>query len=90
MPGLEEDDDEEVYRTVSLNLRKIMDKKWNVLPLIELFGFVCIMGLLIASLTIDRLLEFKDLEFEIMEMIASARDACEQVKQDYSSCEEQA
>ncbi|CAK7352492.1 unnamed protein product [Dovyalis caffra] len=64
-PGLEEDDDEEVYRTASLNLSKIMGKKWNVLPLIELFAFVCIMGLLIASLTIDRLLNSKIWNLEL-------------------------
>ncbi|KAG6769928.1 hypothetical protein POTOM_025595 [Populus tomentosa] len=57
-PGLDDDDDE-VYRTAILNLGKITGKKWKVLPLIELVAFVCIMGLLIASLTVDGLLNSK-------------------------------
>jgi len=57
-PGLDDDDDE-VYRTAILNLGKITGKKWKILPLIELVAFVCIMGLLIASLTVDGLLNSK-------------------------------
>lgn len=57
-PGLDDDDDE-VYTTAILNLGKITGKKWKVLPLIELVAFVCIMGLLIASLTVDGLLNSK-------------------------------
>lgn len=52
----EEEEDEEVYKTASLKLSQKMGSRWKVLLLIEFTAFVCIMGLLIASLTINGLL----------------------------------
>ncbi|KDP33895.1 hypothetical protein JCGZ_07466 [Jatropha curcas] len=54
-PWPEEEDDEEVYKTASLKVGKRMGKKWKALILFELTAFVCFVGLLIASLSIDRM-----------------------------------
>ncbi|KAB5552530.1 hypothetical protein DKX38_009841 [Salix brachista] len=64
-PRADDEDDDEVYTTAILNLGKVMGKKWKVLPLIELVAFVCITGLLIASLTVERLLNSKIWSLEI-------------------------
>ncbi|KAJ6746508.1 MECHANOSENSITIVE ION CHANNEL PROTEIN [Salix koriyanagi] len=64
-PRPDDDDDDEVYTTAILNLGKVMGKKWKALPLIELVAFVCITGLLIASLTVERLLNSKIWSLEI-------------------------
>ncbi|KAJ6698964.1 MECHANOSENSITIVE ION CHANNEL PROTEIN 5 [Salix purpurea] len=64
-PRPDDEDDDEVYKTAILNLGKVMGKKWKVLPLIELVAFVCITGLLIASLTLERLLNSKIWSLEI-------------------------
>ncbi|XVF35105.1 hypothetical protein REPUB_Repub18cG0115900 [Reevesia pubescens] len=55
-PGLEEEDeDEEVYKTADLKVSKKSSKKWKILFFIEFVAFICIMGLLIASLTVHKL-----------------------------------
>ncbi|KAJ6407251.1 hypothetical protein OIU84_010706 [Salix udensis] len=64
-PRPDDEDDDEVYTTAILNLGKVMGKKWKALPLIELVAFVCITGLLIASLTVERLLNSKIWSLEI-------------------------
>ncbi|KAJ6381963.1 hypothetical protein OIU77_030591 [Salix suchowensis] len=64
-PRPDDDDEDEVYTTAILNLGKVMGKKWKALPLIELVAFVCITGLLIASLTVERLLNSKIWSLEI-------------------------
>lgn len=51
----EEEDDEEVYKTASLKAMKLSGKKWKLRVLFEWVAFVCIMGCLIASLTVHRL-----------------------------------
>lgn len=53
--GEEEDDDEEVYKTANIEVSKRSGKKWRVLSFFECFAFVCIMGFLIASLTVHKL-----------------------------------
>ncbi|KAK6248746.1 hypothetical protein QUC31_020311 [Theobroma cacao] len=54
-PSIEEEDDEEVYKTADLKLSENSGKKWKILLLIEFVAFICIMGLLIASLTVHKL-----------------------------------
>ncbi|KAG4946563.1 hypothetical protein AAZX31_15G168000 [Glycine max] len=54
-PGEEEDDDEEVYKTAHVEMRKRSGKKCRVLGFVEWYAFVCIMGFLIASLTVHKL-----------------------------------
>ncbi|XP_068342533.1 mechanosensitive ion channel protein 10-like [Pyrus communis] len=51
----EEDDDEEVYKTAKLKVREKSGKKMKKLALIELIAFVCIVGFLIACLTVPKL-----------------------------------
>ena len=51
----EEEEEEEVYKTSYLPDPKKKSKKLRFVVLIELIAFVCIMGCLIASLTIHRL-----------------------------------
>ncbi|XWS70074.1 hypothetical protein CRYUN_Cryun03dG0017800 [Craigia yunnanensis] len=58
-PGVEEEDEEEVYKTADLKVSQKSSKKWEFLLLIEFLAFVCIMGLLIASLTVHKLEESK-------------------------------
>lgn len=53
--GEEEDDDEEVYKTANIEVSKRSGKKWRVLSFFECLAFVCIMGFLIASLTVHKL-----------------------------------
>ncbi|XP_038710124.1 mechanosensitive ion channel protein 10-like isoform X2 [Tripterygium wilfordii] len=50
-----DDEDDEVYETASLEASKNKGKKWTVLLLIELIVFVSFTGILIMSLTVDRL-----------------------------------
>ncbi|KAI4344579.1 hypothetical protein L6164_011787 [Bauhinia variegata] len=52
---VDEDDDEEVYKTADLRVSRRPGKKWKFMVLIEWTAFVCIMGFLIASLTIHKL-----------------------------------
>ncbi|CBI27836.3 hypothetical protein VitviT2T_016304 [Vitis vinifera] len=52
----EEEEDEEVYKTSYLPETEKKSKKLRFVVWIEWVAFVCIMGCLIASLTIDRLL----------------------------------
>ncbi|XP_050218254.1 mechanosensitive ion channel protein 10-like [Mercurialis annua] len=55
-PGIEEDEeDEEVYKTASLKVAKKFGKKWKILHLFEFTIFICFLGLLIASLTVEKL-----------------------------------
>ncbi|OMO91742.1 Mechanosensitive ion channel MscS [Corchorus olitorius] len=54
-PSVDEEDDEEVYKTAVLQLSQKSGKKWKILIWIEFVAFVCIMGLLIASLTVHKL-----------------------------------
>ncbi|XP_015571684.2 mechanosensitive ion channel protein 10 [Ricinus communis] len=54
-PEEEEEEDEEVYKNASLKVTRKMGKKWKVLILFEFTIFVCFGGLLIASLTVDKL-----------------------------------
>ncbi|XVE97921.1 hypothetical protein REPUB_Repub03eG0060600 [Reevesia pubescens] len=54
-PSVEEEDDEEVYKTADLKLSEKTGKKWKSLLLIEFVAFICIMGLMIASLTVHKL-----------------------------------
>ncbi|CAB4288181.1 unnamed protein product [Prunus armeniaca] len=55
-PGGEEDDDDEVYKTANLKVReKSGKKKLKKLVLIELIVFVCVVGFLIACLTVTKL-----------------------------------
>ncbi|XVF48925.1 hypothetical protein PTKIN_Ptkin03bG0227500 [Pterospermum kingtungense] len=54
-PGLEEEDEEEVYKTAELKVSEKSGKKWKFMLLIEFVAFSCIMGLLIASLTVNKL-----------------------------------
>ncbi|CAL0327875.1 unnamed protein product [Lupinus luteus] len=51
----EEDEDEEVYKTADIEVRKRTSKKLKVMVLIEWFAFVCIMGFLVASLSVHKL-----------------------------------
>ncbi|TKY72846.1 Mechanosensitive ion channel protein 10 [Spatholobus suberectus] len=51
----EEDDDDEVYQTANIEVSKRSGKKWGVMGFVEWFAFVCIMGFLIASLTVHKL-----------------------------------
>ncbi|KAE9587673.1 hypothetical protein Lal_00021888 [Lupinus albus] len=51
----EDDEDEEVYKIADIEVRKRKSKKLKVMVLIEWFVFVCIMGLLIVSLSVDKL-----------------------------------
>ncbi|KAM1047211.1 hypothetical protein ACFX2C_026598 [Malus domestica] len=50
-----EDDDEEVYKIARLKVREKCGKKMKKLALIELIAFVCIVGFLIACLTVPKL-----------------------------------
>ncbi|KAA8534791.1 hypothetical protein F0562_029767 [Nyssa sinensis] len=54
-PGGEDEDDDEVYKTAIRKNDEILVKKLRVILLIECTAFVCIMGFLIASLTVHRL-----------------------------------
>ncbi|KAF5481770.1 hypothetical protein F2P56_002398 [Juglans regia] len=54
-PGPEEEDDEEVYKSANLKVGEKMGKKLKTMVLLEWTAFVCIMGFLIASLTIEKL-----------------------------------
>ncbi|KAI4335242.1 hypothetical protein L6164_013906 [Bauhinia variegata] len=54
--GEDEEDDEEVYKTANLRMSQIRSSKnWKLAVLTEWIAFVCIMGIFIASLTIDKL-----------------------------------
>ncbi|XP_027338360.1 mechanosensitive ion channel protein 10-like [Abrus precatorius] len=54
--GEEEDDvEEEVYKTANIEVSKRFGKKWRVMGLFEWFSFVCIVGILIASLSVYKL-----------------------------------
>ncbi|KAK6944772.1 Mechanosensitive ion channel MscS [Dillenia turbinata] len=55
-PGGEEVDDEEVYRSANLQVSEATGKKLKIRHLIEWILFVCLMGLLISSLTFHMLL----------------------------------
>lgn len=50
-----EEDDEEVYKTANLKVQQMSSKKFRKVILVEWVAFVCIMGLLIASLTVHKL-----------------------------------
>ncbi|KAL2327245.1 hypothetical protein Fmac_020672 [Flemingia macrophylla] len=54
-PAEEEDDDEEVYKTASIEVSKRSGKNWRLLGFLEWFAFVCIVGFFIATLTVHRL-----------------------------------
>nr|KJB65267.1 hypothetical protein B456_010G086800 [Gossypium raimondii] len=57
-PGLEEEDEEEeVYKTADLKVSAKSGKKWKIFLWFEIMTFVCTMGLLVASLTVDKLEE---------------------------------
>lgn len=51
----EEEDDEEVYKTANLKVYEINSKKFKKMALVEWTAFVCIMGVLIASLIFHKL-----------------------------------
>ncbi|KAK3213447.1 hypothetical protein Dsin_018153 [Dipteronia sinensis] len=51
----EDEDDEEVYQTANLKVSEKKFKKMKVLVIIEWIAFVLIMGLLISSLTVNKL-----------------------------------
>ncbi|KAK4792935.1 hypothetical protein SAY86_023370 [Trapa natans] len=51
----EEDEDDEVYKTANLKVQEMSSKKYNKYALLEWAAFVCIMTVLIASITADRL-----------------------------------
>ncbi|XP_047333961.1 mechanosensitive ion channel protein 10-like [Impatiens glandulifera] len=51
----EEDDDDDVYKTSNVGIVEKSGMKLRVVVLIELVMFVCIMGVLVASLTISKL-----------------------------------
>ncbi|XP_050270121.1 mechanosensitive ion channel protein 10-like [Quercus robur] len=51
----EEEDDEEVYMTANLKVYEINSKKFKKMALVEWIAFVCIMGVLIASLIFHKL-----------------------------------
>ncbi|KAM7277238.1 hypothetical protein ACFE04_019104 [Oxalis oulophora] len=56
LPGEDDDDDdEEVYKTANMEITRKFRKKWKTLALIEWTLFVCIMGVLISCLTVDKL-----------------------------------
>ncbi|KAG2712803.1 hypothetical protein I3843_04G134300 [Carya illinoinensis] len=54
-PGAKEEDDEEVYKSANLKVGEKNGKKLKMTVLVEWVAFVCIMGFLIASLTVHRL-----------------------------------
>ncbi|KAK7411882.1 hypothetical protein VNO78_03325 [Psophocarpus tetragonolobus] len=57
-PGEEEeedDEDDEVYKIAHIEVSKKSGMKWRVLFFVELIAFVCITGVLIASLTVHEL-----------------------------------
>ncbi|XP_062091117.1 mechanosensitive ion channel protein 10-like [Humulus lupulus] len=57
-PDSEEDEDDEVYQTANLKVRQVYSSKKpkvRVMRLIEWVLFICIVGFLVASLTIHRL-----------------------------------
>ncbi|XP_065851167.1 mechanosensitive ion channel protein 10-like isoform X1 [Euphorbia lathyris] len=56
-PAPEEEEDEEVYKTASLKVSNKLGKKWKVSLSFELIVFICIIGLLISSLTVDKLVD---------------------------------
>ncbi|KAH7519258.1 mechanosensitive ion channel protein 10 [Ziziphus jujuba] len=56
-PGGEEDDDDDVYKTANLKVSERYRKKVKLLALIEWFSFVFIIAFLIASLTVNRLVD---------------------------------
>ncbi|XVF88867.1 hypothetical protein PTKIN_Ptkin19aG0085100 [Pterospermum kingtungense] len=64
-PGHEEEDDEEVYKTADLKVSEKSSKKWKFLLLVEFVAFICIMGLLIASLTVDKLVKSRIWSLEL-------------------------
>ncbi|XVF48926.1 hypothetical protein PTKIN_Ptkin03bG0227600 [Pterospermum kingtungense] len=64
-PGLEEEDEEEVYKTAELKVSEKSGKKWKFMLLIEFVAFSCIMGLLIASLTVNKLEKSKIWDLEL-------------------------
>lgn len=51
----EEDDDEEVCKTAAVEVTKRSGKRWKVMVLVEWFGFVCIVGFLIACFVVHKL-----------------------------------
>ncbi|KAK0572109.1 hypothetical protein LWI29_026323 [Acer saccharum] len=53
--GEEDEDDEEVYQTENLKVSENQFKKMKVLVIIEWIAFVLLMGLLISSLTVNKL-----------------------------------
>lgn len=56
-PGGDEDEDDEVYKTANLKVDQKYRKKVKVLAFIEWFSFVFIIAFLIASLTVDTLVD---------------------------------
>ena len=54
-PGGEEEDDEEVYKTANLKVREKNSKRLKIMILTEWIAFACILGFLIASLTVHKL-----------------------------------
>ncbi|XP_056166698.1 mechanosensitive ion channel protein 10-like [Syzygium oleosum] len=53
--GDEHEDDEEAYKTANLKIQQMSGKKFPKVILVEWVAFVCIMGLLITSLTVHKL-----------------------------------
>ncbi|XP_022731931.1 mechanosensitive ion channel protein 10-like [Durio zibethinus] len=64
-PGVEEEDEEDVYKTADLKVSEKSGKKWKFLLLVEFVAFICIMGLLIASLTVHKLEKTKIWDLEL-------------------------
>ncbi|XP_047307895.1 mechanosensitive ion channel protein 10-like [Impatiens glandulifera] len=54
-PEEEEDDDEDVYKTANIKVSERSRKKLKATVLIEWTLFICIMGILVSSLTIHKL-----------------------------------
>jgi hypothetical protein len=54
-PGGEEEDDEEVYKIANLKVREKNGKRLKIMVLTEWIAFACILGFLIASLTVHKL-----------------------------------
>lgn len=51
----EDEDDEEVYKTVNLKVSQRSGKKWRLMFMLEWIAFVCILGFMIASFTVHKL-----------------------------------
>uniref|UniRef100_A0A2N9J0R4 Mechanosensitive ion channel MscS domain-containing protein n=1 Tax=Fagus sylvatica TaxID=28930 RepID=A0A2N9J0R4_FAGSY len=54
-PGGEEEDDEEVYKTANPKVREKNGKRLKIMVLTEWIAFACILGVLIASLSVHKL-----------------------------------